>query len=433
MDLKTFEKTQKDWEQKMAEKVLRYICDELCAEFRFFYVILTALSFQTDKRIRLLATDGERLLYQSEKILELFEKNPKYLCRSYLHSVFHCLFAHLWLKGKRDRYCWGIACDIAVEYTIDSLERDCTKRILNLCRLNLYQELKELSGGISVAKVYQLLSKKTPEQLQELHQEFFIDDHVFWPEEEKLTEKQQILQAKWKKLGRQMEMEQRRRGSEPEKGEELLSCQMKAQKQKRSYREFLKSFMILKEEKRLDPDEFDLGFYTYGFSVYKNMPLIEPLESRENKKIKAFVIVVDTSFSTSGALVRNFLQETFQIMMEKNNFFYEAKIHLIQADEKVQSEVLLTGRQDIERFFQDFEIKGGGSTDFRPAFRYVSRLLKEGFYEDLCGLIYFTDGNGTYPEKRPAYKTAFLFLDDYDEERVPAWAIRMRLEREAFA
>ena len=425
MDLKTFEET--------ARKVLGYVLDELCVEFRFFYVILTAFTFKPEKRIRFLAVDGENMFYCPEKLLQLFEKNPKFLTRSYLHSVFHCLFSHLWLRGNRDRYRWGIACDIAVEYTIDSLGRKCTDRILNLCRLNVYQELKEICGGVSAAKIYRLLMEKTPEQLRELHQEFLVDDHAFWPEEEKLTAKPMLLEARWKKLGRQAELEQKRRGDGPEQGQELLAYQMKAQKRKRSYREFLKSFMIHKKKKRLDPDEFDLGFYTYGFSVYKNMPLLEPLETRESRKIKDFVIVVDTSFSTSGSLVRNFLNETFQIMMEENNFFHTARIHLIQADEKVQSEVLLKNRQEIERFFENFEVKGGGNTDFRPAFCYVDQCRQEGFYRDLCGLLYFTDGNGTYPEKRPAYKTAFLFLEDFDEERVPAWAIRMRLDEEAFA
>ncbi|MFR8428879.1 MAG: hypothetical protein ACLVCH_16720 [Roseburia inulinivorans] len=30
----------------------------------------------------------------------------------------------------------------------------------------------------------------------------------------------------------------------------------------------------------------------------------------------------------------------------------------------------------------------------------------------------------------PEYKTAFLFLDDYDESAVPPWAMRLRVEQE---
>jgi hypothetical protein len=47
------------------------------------------------------------------------------------------------------------------------------------------------------------------------------------------------------------------------------------------------------------------------------------------------------------------------------------------------------------------------------------------------GLLYFTDGLGQYPKKSPDYKTAFLFLNDYDKDKVPAWCIDLRLnERE---
>ena len=50
--------------------------------------------------------------------------------------------------------------------------------------------------------------------------------------------------------------------------------------------------------------------------------------------------------------------------------------------------------------------------------------------KNLGGLLYFTDGKGIYPKKRPEYKTAFLFLDDYDESAVPPWAMRLRVEQE---
>ena len=36
---------------------------------------------------------------------------------------------------------------------------------------------------------------------------------------------------------------------------------------------------------------------------------MEPLESREVKKIREFVIAIDTSYSTSGTLVEQFLKD----------------------------------------------------------------------------------------------------------------------------
>ena len=59
---------------------------------------------------------------------------------------------------------------------------------------------------------------------------------------------------------------------------------------------------VYKRQVKLDPDEFDLNFYTYGLSVYGNLPLIEPLETRESKKIEELALVIDTSYSTSCLL-----------------------------------------------------------------------------------------------------------------------------------
>ena len=83
---------------------------------------------------------------------------------------------------------------------------------------------------------------------------------------------------------------------------------------------------MLREEVHADYDSFDMGYYAYGLSLYGNMPLIEPLETRETYKIRDFVIVLDTSYSVSGELVEHFLQETFTILTESDSFFVRNKI-----------------------------------------------------------------------------------------------------------
>ena len=83
---------------------------------------LSALTPVPDERCGVLATDGVNLYYQPSALLRLYQENPKYLNRLYLHTVFHCVFRHLWLKGKRDARLWNLACDIAVEQTIDALQ-----------------------------------------------------------------------------------------------------------------------------------------------------------------------------------------------------------------------------------------------------------------------------------------------------------------------
>ena len=66
-----------------------------------------------------------------------------------------------------------------------------------------------------------------------------------------------------------------------------------------------------------------------------------------------------------------------------------------------------------------------------PAFQYVDELIEEKRFRNLKGLIYFTDGYGTFPEHKPPYTTAFLFVEEgYEIPEVPPWAIRLVLQHE---
>lgn len=422
--------TQTEWETEMSGKILAYVRDVLYLEFRYFGTALSELEPVPQEQLVTLATDGMRLYFPPERLVAVFPENDRYLNRLYLHTLLHCLFGHLWIRGGRDKLLWQVACDIVVEYVMDRMDRPCTRRIAGWLRQQTYQELER--KNVSAAVVYRLLQEKTAEEVSNLYHEFFADDHHYWPDEAQTTPVSVAARNRWSQLARQSQMEQKRNGEEGAQGEQLFQAQMEAAKNRRSYRDFLKKFAVFREELRIDPEEFDLGFYTYGLRRYGDMPLIEPLETKELRRIQDFVVVVDTSYSTSGELVQGFLQETFYILTGQDNFFHHARIRILQCDEKVQREDVICNRKDMERLFQGFEVLGGGGTDFRPAFSYVNELLEQGAFDNLCGLLYFTDGKGVYPGRKPAYKTAFLFLDEYEEDKVPPWAMRLRLEPEEF-
>ena len=63
----------------------------------------------------------------------------------------------------------------------------------------------------------------------------------------------------------------------------------------------------------------------------------------------------------------------------------------------------------------------------------MNQLCAEKKFANLRGLLYFTDGMGTYPARRPAYDTAFLFLGErFDDANVPPWAMKVVLDEEEF-
>ena len=273
--------------------------------------------------------------------------------------------------------------------------------------------------------------------LRQLEREFVADDHRLWPKDAPEQPQQMptpLPQKTWQKIGERMQTELDLRDKEAGEGADALKQQVKAaNRSRRSYKDFLRRFCVMREEVKLDPDEFDLNFYTYGLSVYGNLPLIEPLETRESKKIEELALVIDTSYSTSGALVRAFLAETYTLLKGQENFFHRMNLHLIQADNAIRQDLLIRNEDELIHAMNHFELRGGGGTDFRPAFAYVDRLCAEKKFSNLRGLLYFTDGMGTYPAKRPAYDTAFLFLGErFDDANVPPWAMKVVLDEEEF-
>lgn len=89
----------------------------------------------------------------------------------------------------------------------------------------------------------------------------------------------------------------------------------------------------------------------------------------------------------------------------------------------------ITSQDEFDKYIETMQIRGLGGTDFRPVFEYVEQLRQNKEFVNLKGLIYFTDGFGTFPEKKPDYDTAFIFVDDgYSNHQVPPWAIKLVLQ-----
>ena len=158
----------------------------------------------------------------------------------------------------------------------------------------------------------------------------------------------------------------------------------------------------------------------------------EPLEYKETKRVREFVIAVDTSESCSGDLVRKFIEHTFEILKESEDYTREVNIHIIQCDNKVQADTKITDLRQVDKFMEGFHIRGFGGTDFRPVFDYVEQLKVRGDLTELQGMVYFTDGLGQFPEKMPDYDVMFVFMDDGEPTppSVPPWASRVVIDAE---
>ena len=434
------------WLEQAAAEELAGVCteilgnarNELYLSMRFLDVALSSLYFAPDPSVRGLGTDGTTLFFQMESLAAMYKKNRILVNRTYLHGVLHCLFCHLWNRKKRDREYWDLACDIAAESVIDSLLRPCVRIPPSAARREFYMRLESRCRVLNAESVYRTLRDMdlSKRELQRLAAEFYADDHRFWEQEQKPPHPNMARNRKedWDQKREKMQVEMEAFSEEMSEDEKDLHSQLAVENRERyDYRKFLRKFSVLKETVQVDPDSFDYVFYHYGMELYGNMPLIEPLETREVQRIQQFVIVIDTSMSCSGELVQRFLEETYDVLSQSETYFRKVQIHVIQCDDKVQSDVILTCADDLKAYMEHFQIKGYGGTDFRPAFEYVNTLKVTGQLNGLKGLIYFTDGKGIYPVAAPTYDVAFVFIKErFSEEDFPAWAMRVVLDEETF-
>ena len=164
--------TQTEWESTMARRIMDQLRGELYLDQRYLNAALGALPpapLPPGTTGAAFAADGARLCYPPAWVLATYRKNRRYLPRAYLHSVLHCIFRHLWLRGGRDRTLWGLACDIAVEQTIDALQVPSLTRPVGWLRQKTYQALRKNGAMPAAGPIYRWLAAQEPDELQKLN------------------------------------------------------------------------------------------------------------------------------------------------------------------------------------------------------------------------------------------------------------------------
>ncbi len=171
---------------EVAQDILRDAQNELYLNMRFLDVALSSLTLLPDGQIRPAGTDGAVFYFRPDSLAELFRKGRESVNRLYLHSILHCLFAHLWenhaaeallpppgfapddlsrdgqhspirsvsdnashdknasrRSRAKDAEYWNLACDIAVEYVIDGLYIRAIHQPMSTLRRGFYRALEE--------------------------------------------------------------------------------------------------------------------------------------------------------------------------------------------------------------------------------------------------------------------------------------------------
>lgn len=462
LNLTTEETKQLNKIKSLASHIMKLASDSIVVNMRFLDVAVSALTGEQRIGMGGAATDGVKLYYDPVWLLKHYEREPAFAARMYLHMLFHCIFYHSYQYGKLDKANWDLAVDLAVENTILELGIHSAAMKKDDRLLEAVRNLKDYMNGKGSAEeyarrvswnqtgqsdvkkkkkvpftaehIYRYLQKNSlkPDERKELVSLSHVDEHVTWNVKEEMT----IGQEQFQRISERVKADLKSFSKNKSKSESLSANLGEATKERYDYSDILSRFTQLSEDMSVNDEEFDYIYYTYGLSTYGNMPLVEPLEYKDVKKVKEFVIAIDTSASCRGPLVQAFLRKTYSILKQSESFFHKVNVHIIQCDMEVQSDTKITCDEDFDAFLASRKLKGFGSTDFRPVFDYVDEQILKGEFENLKGLIYFTDGYGIYPDRMPDYDTIFVFLNEDDKKpRVPVWAIQVVLgepEIEAF-
>ena len=442
-----------NYAKKLAGRILEHTREQLIVTMPYFNrailkmpVVFYRNGFQKMNHPEGFGTNGRRIICDEQMVIQYFRKEPGLLPRIYLHMLLHCIFNHPFRYGNLDSKYWDFAADLAVENVILELNWDVLRTEGDRQRIDFIEELKSRAGKITAENLYHYfyMHPRVTEMLLRDAPVFHRDLHSFWIPEE-FSDNQEAMKkdneqfdensSVWGRLAKNVKMDVESFEKNQGKIPDILSDNIKAvHRGEYNYRTFLRKFVTFHEEMHVSHEEFDYIYYTYGLQLYEKMPLIEPLEYRDVRKIRDFVIAIDTSGSTMGRTVQNFLQQTYTILCHTEHFFDRMNVHIIQCDSMIQQDVTLTSQEEYEHYLQNFELKGGGGTDFRPVFDYVEKLRRDGTIPDLKGLVYFTDGLGTFPEKMPEYRTAFIFLKGRQASpKVPPWAMKLELAEEDLA
>lgn len=246
-------------------------------------------------------------------------------------------------------------------------------------------------------------------------------------DEKKTALKPEVLEQEWKEIAQRIQVDLETFSDSYGEGAGEMQQQLRQiNKEIYDYADFLRRFSVIGENVEINDDEFDYIFYTYGMKLYDRMPLVEPLEYKEVKKIREFVIAIDTSESVSGEIVQKFVTKTWNILKQSENFFRKINIHIMQCGARVEEDVRITSEEEFDEYIRHMVLKGFGGTDFRPVFTKIEELKRQHEFVNLKGMIYFTDGYGAFPHQAPSFDAAFVFLDQgYDLPQIPPWVIKM--------
>jgi len=419
--------------QQAAQTILYHSRKKLALDHPAFVSAVYLLPEQECPAPGPLWTDGRTLYYHPATVVADFSGHKNAIANQMLHIIAHGLLGHFRKRLGQEDPLFDASADLkATAFLEDVGAMDYSRRTIPRETFTLLRDKEKLS----LEAIY--LSPSSTQQAQEMVDAAMSlkqDDHRFWCQTPPPEQSGQFpsdgssdIDALWETAQQQAAESLDQQGYGTAAGE-LSDTFREVDESAVSYREFLQDFITPKELQEIDPDSINRLWYHVGLSLTGDTPLVEPDETREDAPALKLILALDTSGSCSGSVMTGFLNELLSILRDGGRHM---ELTLIQCDAEIQNVQAISRDDCVEEILSGYEAFGWGGTDFRPVFDYADRLQQDG--EAVRGLLYLSDGFGSFPEERPNYPVAFLFPREEEEDfwtpDIPDWVTQVRITEE---
>ncbi len=396
-----------DLETKLAAARTRLILEK---PFLGSLVMHLPLKAADPKWCKTTATDAKSFFYNPAYIARLTLEQTQFVLA---HEAMHCALSHFARRNHRHKHRWDVACDYAVNMILDDERMRGPDNAL----------MSAAYRGLTAEEIYPALHEDPPEETQDTH--LFDNDSSEQggdgePQRQDGGEGQGEPSEDQREDGGSGHAETREDGvarqevdaapppppADPGKLDEQWKSRLAAAAQAaRQAGKLSQSLMRLVDELLAPQLPWRAMLARYVMNAARDDYSFQRASRRESSALMPrlhsqsvnVVVALDTSGSVRQKELMAFLSEIDALKGQ-----VRAEITLHACDDKLDS----NGPWRFaswEPVRLPEEVCGGGGTDFRPLFDWVAR---EHISPDL--LVYFTDAQGSFPEREPPYPVIWL-------------------------
>jgi predicted metal-dependent peptidase len=342
----------------------------------FFGNLATRLKLvNADEWCSTAATDGRHFYYNSRFIDMLRPKEIEFL---FGHEVLHCVYDHFGRRGDRDPMLFNVANDYAVN---GDLKKHRVGEFITSVPC-LYDSKYE---GMSSEEIYDILYENAEKINMSDLIDKLLDDHLDGEGDSDSDDDGDEKDGRGKKPKLSAEERQKIRD---EIKEAVLAAAAASDGAgnlpagvKRLIQDMTAPKMNWRELLRMQLESTIKSDFTWMRASRRGWHMDAVMPGMKNDELIDIAIGIDASGSIDERMLRDFLAETQGIMDQ----FQSYKIHIFTFDTRVYNPETYNS-ENLDTIC-DYEVKGGGGTDFDAIYNY----LKEEQIEPKR-LVVFTDG-----------------------------------------